>query len=91
MANETPGNTDPRMPGTDPGTVTAAGAAKAASRPVDVHDRHPHQLYCRCGHPLHPDHIEMHRGMKLERYSCPKLRWWNGHWHPHAWMEPRQS
>jgi len=89
MANETPGKTEPSpTPGTDPGTVAGKAAAKARE---SVHDQHPHQLYCRCGHPLHPDHIEMHRGMKLERYSCPKRRWWNAYWHPHAWMEPRES
>lgn len=88
MAENTPGTTDTSTtPGTSPGTKAAAGAVKAR----EVSDRHPHGLYCRCGHPLHPDHIEMHRGLKLERYSCPQRRWWNALWHPHAWMEPREG
>jgi hypothetical protein len=88
MANDTPGTDDQRtVPGTDPGTITAAGAAKAR----EIREPHSHQLYCHCGHPLHPDHIEQHRGMTLERYSCPQRRWWNHLWHPHAWMEPREG
>ena len=51
----------------------------------------PHQLYCRCGTPMHPDHLEEHRGMELERYSCPNRRWWNAFWHPYSWMEPREG
>ncbi|HET7459833.1 MAG TPA: hypothetical protein VFJ82_01245 [Longimicrobium sp.] len=56
--------------------------------------RHPAPAtlpHCRCGTPLHPDHVEMHRGKLLERYSCPRRRWWNHLWHPHAWMEPREG
>lgn len=49
----------------------------------------PHLLYCTCGTPMHPDHLEKHRGLMLERYGCPNRRWWNAMWHPHAWMEPR--
>jgi hypothetical protein len=53
---------------------------------------HPHHTpYCHCGTPLHPDHVEKHRGQLLERYSCPNRRWWNALWHPHAWMEPRDN
>ena len=46
---------------------------------------------CRCGHPMHPDHVEKHRGQLMERYSCPRRRWWNAWRHRHAWMEPRDT
>ena len=48
-------------------------------------------VYCGCGHPMHPDHLEKRRGVMLERYSCPRRRWWNHLAHPHAWMEPRDG
>jgi hypothetical protein len=49
-----------------------------------------HLVYCRCGYPLHPDHIEQRHGKTMERYSCPERRWWNYWLHPHAWMGPRE-
>jgi len=68
------------------------GTRQPSRRPTpSPHPDAPHQLYCRCGHPLHPDHLEKHRGIMLERYSCPQRRWWNAFWHPHAWMEPRED
>jgi len=38
---------------------------------------------------MHPDHVEKHRGLLLERYSCPRRAWWNFFLHPHSWMQPR--
>jgi hypothetical protein len=63
-----------------------APAAKPTPRP-DA----PHMVYCRCGTPMHPEHLETHRGQKVERYRCPNRKWWNGFWHPYAWMEPREG
>lgn len=74
MAKETPGTRQPE---------------KRPTRAAEPHADHPHQLYCRCGTPMHPNHLEKHRGMMLERYSCPNRRWWNAFWHPYTWMEPR--
>jgi hypothetical protein len=48
-------------------------------------------VYCGCGHPLHPDHLEKRRGVMMERYTCPKRRWWNHLAHPHAWLAPRDG
>jgi hypothetical protein len=48
-------------------------------------------IYCRCGRPMHPDHLEKRRGVMMERYSCPVERWWNTMLHPHAWMAPREG
>jgi hypothetical protein len=50
-----------------------------------------HLIYCRCGRPMHPDHLEKRRGVMMERYSCPVERWWNTWMHPHAWMAPREG
>lgn len=51
----------------------------------------PHTPHCRCGTPLHPDHVEKHGGKMLERYDCPNRRWWNSMFHTRAWMEPRDG
>ncbi|MFL5383134.1 MAG: hypothetical protein ACJ8GN_11505 [Longimicrobiaceae bacterium] len=80
-------------PGSQAGGTTAAGdtAAAAAARSgqvvEDVHDL----LYCRCAHPMHPEHVEKRRGVMLERYRCPQRRWWNGLHHPYAWAVPREG
>jgi len=58
--------------------------------PREVKDN-PLLVFCRCGHPMHPDHLEKRRGVMMERYSCPQRRWWNALHHPHAWMAPRES
>lgn len=81
MAKERPGPTQqPRAPAaqTRPAANPRTGGA------ADM-------LYCRCGHPMHPDHLEHRHGMLLERYACPRRRWWNALWHPRAWLEPRDG
>jgi hypothetical protein len=85
MKQEIPGS------GIDSGANAGiAGAAAAMPRPQPVDDDHV-LLYCRCGHPLHPVRLEKHRGMMLERYSCPQRRWWNHLLHPNAWVTPRDD
>ena len=64
--------------------------AGTTRRPKEVKDD-PHLVYCRCSHPMHPDHLESRRGVMMERYTCPQRRWWNALHHPHAWMAPRES
>lgn len=82
MNQESPG---PQAGGT---TVTVAAGGRIAPHVLeDVHDL----LYCGCGHPMHPDHVEKRHGMMLERYSCPQRRWWNAWHHPHAWAVPREG
>ena len=74
------------------GTTADAGGVVAGPlklRPQTVEDIHD-LLYCGCGHPMHPDHVEKRRGIMLERYSCPQRRWWNAWHHPHAWAVPRE-
>ena len=83
MAKEKPeSGQQPRAPA--PKTRTAAAAKTRTGGAADM-------LYCRCGHPMHPDHLEEHHGMMLERYACPRRRWWNALWHPRAWLEPREG
>jgi hypothetical protein len=60
-------------------------------RGPNLDDDIPELLYCGCGHPMHPDHLEERRGVMLERYTCPRRRWWNAWHHPHAWMAPREG
>ncbi|HEX5868998.1 MAG TPA: hypothetical protein VFY65_01210 [Longimicrobium sp.] len=50
-----------------------------------------HWPVCRCSHPMHPHRVELRRGVKLERFSCPKRRWWNMWRHPHVWQPPRHG
>ncbi|HYJ79625.1 MAG TPA: hypothetical protein VEW03_08505 [Longimicrobiaceae bacterium] len=44
---------------------------------------------CRCGTPMHPHKVHQSAGGPLERYACPKRRWWNCFLHPYAWLDPR--
>lgn len=44
---------------------------------------------CRCGHPTHPHRLERRRGVMMERYVCPRQRWWNNWWHTDHWLPPR--
>jgi hypothetical protein len=77
----------------NPGAQAAAGTGGAAGRhpqPRTLSDTHD-LVYCRCGHPMHPEHMEERHGMKMERYHCPQRRWWNGWMHPHAWMAAREG
>jgi hypothetical protein len=67
------------------GTIPKAAVA------TPYHPAPPLSPHCRCGTPMHPDHLEQHRGKLLERYSCPRRRWWNFMLHPHSWMEPREG
>ncbi|HSU14912.1 hypothetical protein [Longimicrobium sp.] len=70
------------------GSSQAGGAAARPGKaaPVGVPPTTPH---CHCGHPMHPEHVEKRRGLMLERYCCPRRRWWNFMLHPHVWMQPR--
>jgi hypothetical protein len=65
----------------------ATGASATATAPQRA--RTQQEPRCRCGVPMHPDHLEKHRGQRAERYTCPRRRWWNFFLHPHGWMEPR--
>ena len=69
-----------------PDQKRAAGAAAAPQRAASALEPH-----CRCGLPMHPDHVEEHRGERAERYTCPRRRWWNFWRHHHAWMKPRDA
>ena len=69
---------------------STAGRVRAPA-PSGSHPSPATLTHCRCGTPMHPDHVETHNRQRMERYSCPKRRWWNGMWHPHAWMEPREG
>ena len=67
---------------------SAAGpAAPVAQQTVKADDHWP---ICRCGHPMHPNRIELRRGVRLERFECPRQRWWNGWLHPYVWQPPRE-
>ena len=79
-------------PGSQAGgtTGTAAPANTSVQTPHVVEDVHD-LLYCRCGHPMHPEDVEERRGMMLERYRCPQRRWWNGWHHPYGWAVPREG
>jgi hypothetical protein len=68
------------------GAVPAGPAAPVAPQHVHADDHWP---ICRCGHPMHPNKIELRRGVRLERYECPRQRWWNKWWHPYIWQPPR--
>jgi hypothetical protein len=84
MNQESPGSqlgTGPIV--ANPGPITAIPHPK----PADT----LHLVYCGCAHPMHPDHLEKRRGIMMERYSCPRRRWWNHLAHPHAWMAPREG
>jgi hypothetical protein len=70
------------------GGSTSGG--RIAAKPRVLNDTHD-PVYCGCTHPMHPDHVEKRRGVMMERYSCPKRRWWNAWHHPHAWMAPREG
>ena len=84
MNQDSPG---PQTGGTS-GTVGTGGILTPRPRTVDdTHDL----VYCNCTHPLHPDHLEKRRGVMMERYTCPRRRWWNAWHHPHAWMAPREG
>jgi hypothetical protein len=68
------------------GAVPAGPAAPVAPQHVHADDHWP---ICRCGHPMHPNKIELRRGVRLERYECPRQRWWNKWFHPYIWQPPR--
>lgn len=60
----------------------------SAAAPPQVH-ADDHWPICRCTHPMHPHKVELRRGVKLERFKCPRRRWWNGLKHPDVWQPPR--
>ena len=86
MAKEKPG----KQPSSQQPSSPKPGG-RPAPKPRGGAPEHHFLVYCACGTPLHPDHVEKHRGLMLERYSCPRRRWWNATWHPHTWMEPREG
>jgi hypothetical protein len=70
---------------------TPAGISTTPPLNVRVGDDHGEGWpVCRCGHPMHPSGIEKRRGIPLERFECPKHRWWNVFWHPVVWQDPRE-
>jgi hypothetical protein len=73
------------------GTQLGGGTITPVPRPQPTSADKLHLLYCGCGHPMHPEHLEKRRGVMLERYHCPQRRWWNAWHHPHAWMAPREN
>jgi hypothetical protein len=74
-----------------PGPSPTQGGSTTISPQAYPHPHAPHGLVCSCATPLHPDHLEKRRGVMVERYTCPRRRWWNAWMHPHAWMEPREG
>lgn len=86
-----------RMSNPTDGEVAGAAGAGAAPSPalgpiaapqqVNADDHWP---ICRCGHPMHPHKIELRRGVRLERFKCPRRRLWNQWRHPNVWQPPRQ-
>ncbi|MBV9109341.1 MAG: hypothetical protein JO306_08040 [Gemmatimonadetes bacterium] len=82
--------TDAAVPASAAAATPAAADATAVSRALPraglATDSTPH---CACGTPQHPDHVEKRHGITLERYDCPRRRWWNAWQHPHSWMPPR--
>jgi hypothetical protein len=69
------------------GAVPVGPAKPVAPKTVDAHDQWP---VCRCGRPMHPNKIELRRGVRMERFECPAQRWWNRWHHPYAWLPPRE-
>ena len=82
-------STDPAANSAGPdGAGAAAAAAASLPKTVNADDHWP---ICRCGHPMHPNKIELRRGVQLERFECPRQRWWNMLLHPYAWLPPRTT
>jgi hypothetical protein len=73
---------------TPAGAADAVAAGAAAPGPPQMKSD-DHWPICRCGHPMHPNKIELRRGVRLERFECPRQRWWNRWWHPYVWQPPR--
>jgi hypothetical protein len=73
------------------GSAATLGAPAATlGAPATSPAGHPSGFpVCRCGHPTHPDRLESRRGVMMERYSCPRRRWWNPWLHPNLWLTPR--
>jgi hypothetical protein len=84
MAKDSP--TSSQKGGAAPSASQGAAAIPVPRGPQPAPPSTPH---CRCGTPMHPEHVEKHRGLLLERYSCPRRAWWNFFLHPHSWMQPR--
>lgn len=73
-------------------TTPATPAARAGIPPhVAAGDDHGQGWpVCRCGHPMHPSRLETRRGIPMERFECPRHRWWNAWRHPVVWETPRE-
>lgn len=68
-------------------SVGSVSASVQQAAPQDGHGQG--WPVCRCGHPMHPTRLETRRGIPMERFECPKHRWWNHFWHPVVWEAPR--
>jgi hypothetical protein len=69
--------------------VAEVSPAATMVKPVETTRGDPHWPMCRCSHPMHPHKVELRRGVKMERFTCPRRRWWNQWFHPNAWQAPR--
>jgi hypothetical protein len=67
------------------GNVVAAESVAPPQAKAD-----DHWPICRCTHPMHPARLEKRRGVLLERFKCPRRRWWNMWHHPYVWQPPRE-
>ncbi|HEX2208200.1 MAG TPA: hypothetical protein VHG93_11000 [Longimicrobium sp.] len=74
---------------TDGPTVAGSAAPAAAAVAPQHRSADDHWPICRCTHPMHPHRVELRRGVKMERFACPRRRWWNQWWHPYVWQPPR--
>ena len=79
--------TSPTPGGSTPGTQASNTIPPLNVRVGDDHGEG--WPVCRCGHPTHPSGIEKRRGILMERFECPKHRWWNAFMHPVVWQDPR--
>jgi hypothetical protein len=77
------------IPNDGPPIVDGAAVPVAAQAAPTVR-ADDHWPICRCGHPMHPNRVELRRGVRLERFECPKQRWWNQWFHPYVWQPPRE-
>jgi hypothetical protein len=71
--------------------IAEAARPAVPHAPGTLRTLHPREGWpvCACSTPMHPDRVDHKGGMALERYGCPRRRWWNAWWHPHAWLQPR--
>jgi hypothetical protein len=82
---------DPEIAAVSPAASSPVGSARQpAARTAAEGDGHGLGWpVCRCGHPMHPIRREKHQGNPMERFACPRRRWWNFYLHPYVWEAPR--